>query len=551
MIQTTFIPSSGIDPNLKNHDGLTALHQCCIDGTVDTVALLLKYGADVNITDRDMWTPLHAAATCGHFKVVTTLVKAGADVTAVNGDGDMPHDITEEEVTLQYLRNEMMKRNISPDEVEQIRSRPHDLLLRGVESVLSEGGDLDQAVGQGGETFLHVAIAERYNDVMKLLVDNGASVTVKDGDGWQPVHVAAYWANEEALDILADDPKVNMRAQTNEGETPYELCDDPNLKLDILHILKDRQDSINNGHTSEGDDILFNLDGTHNEDAMDTSLPQTTTDDDWSNPALEDAPPTLPINIEATELHSDRRNSIKDVKHNAPLKRQSSDRSSNADRHAAAIEAITLSLLQRRGSKENSNTPLIHSQSPDSYRQFYEMVHPTPETPEPATESEVPYVHASHLTPQSAHITTHTPGTTTDTTNPDHSPHTPTPDTPKAATATITKESGVATTSVQGGKWEMLREGVMLRPKKKNAAPPPPRGSLQDLKRQRQEEREHKLEQGINDTAENLAYSTFYEGNGRAYEAPSSPSMIRYRYKMAPDDDIKKTIIREKKCVIM
>lgn len=558
--ETDFISLAGIDPNMKNHDGLTALHQCCIDGTVETVALLLKYGADVNVTDQDMWTPLHAAATCGHFKVVTMLVKAGADLTAVNGDGDMPHDITEEEVTLQYLRNEMMKRNISPEDLEQIRCQPHDLLLRDVETVLADGGDLDQQVGQGGETFLHVAIAERHNDIVKLLLDNGASVTVKDGDGWQAVHVAAYWCNEVALEMLAADPKVDLRAETYTGETPYELCDDPNLKLDILHILKDRGDSSHSNCISEGNDSLNDVNDNHDEDAMDKSLPPTITgddnfedDDDLSNPTLEDAPPSPLINIEATELHSDRRSSIKGVKNNAPLKRQSSDRSSNRERQAVAMEAIRPLLQQRRGSKEKTALPPpVHSLSPDNYRQFYEMVHPVTETPEHNTEQEVKPEPASDLfTPQFPHPSAQTPQPTTDTTNPDHSPDTPTPETPEAITARITNGSGVANDRVKGGERAELREGLMLRPRKNNAAPPPPRGSLQDLKRQRQEEREHRLQQGISDTGESLSYSTFYKGNGKPYEAPPSPSMIRYKYKMAPDDGVKQTIIREKKCIVM
>lgn len=549
---------TGIDPNMKNHDGLTALHQCCIDGTVETVALLLKYGADVNVTDQDMWTPLHAAATCGHFKVVTMLVKAGADVTAVNGDGDMPHDITEEEVTLQYLRNEIMKRNISPEDLQRIRCRPHDLLLKDVEAVLAAGGDLDQEVGQDGETFLHVAISERHNDVVKLLLDNGASVTVRDRDGWQPVHVAAYWCNEVALEMLVADLKVDLRAETNKGETPYELCDDPNLKQDILHILKERHDSSHSTHTSEGNDSLIDVNGSHNEDAMDKSPPPTITGDDdsgddydVSNPILEDAPPSPLINIEAPELHSDRRSSIKGVKNNAPLKRQSSDRSSSRERQSVAMEALRPLLMQRRGSKENTALPPhVPSISPDNYSQLYETVQPATETPESPTEQDMPPEPASDLTLQFPHTTVQTSQPTTDTANPDHSPETPTPETPEAITARI-NGSETANEAVKGGERVGLSEGLMLRPRKKNAAPPPPRGSLLDLKRQRQEEREHRLQRGISDTGENLSRPTFYQGNDRPYEAPPSPSMIRYKYTMAPDNIVKQTLFREKKCIVM
>lgn len=222
---------------MMSHDGLTALHQCCIDGTQEMVSLLLKHGANVNITDRDLWTPLHAAATCGHFKIVTILIKAGANLTAVNGDGDMPHDITEDEDTLQYLENELMKRRITESDLEDIRNRPYNSMIADVNNVLTNGGDLNQPLDQGG-TFLHVAIANGFNDIVYLLLRNKASVVARDEDGWQPIHVATYWCNEEALDMLTDGNKqVDLRALTDNGETPYDLCEDPEFKLRILQKL--------------------------------------------------------------------------------------------------------------------------------------------------------------------------------------------------------------------------------------------------------------------------------------------------------------------------
>ncbi|XP_014749318.1 PREDICTED: protein phosphatase 1 regulatory subunit 16A-like [Sturnus vulgaris] len=66
---------SGISPDLCNEDGLTALHQCCIDDSLPLVLLLLDSGAAVNARDAELWTPLHAAATCGHLGLVQLLIQ--------------------------------------------------------------------------------------------------------------------------------------------------------------------------------------------------------------------------------------------------------------------------------------------------------------------------------------------------------------------------------------------------------------------------------------------------------------------------------------------
>uniref|UniRef100_A0A1I8JQP2 ANK_REP_REGION domain-containing protein n=1 Tax=Macrostomum lignano TaxID=282301 RepID=A0A1I8JQP2_9PLAT len=65
---------SGVNPNAANEDGLTALHQCCIDNSETMCRLLLEFNADVNARDTEQWTPLHAAATCGHLGICRLLV---------------------------------------------------------------------------------------------------------------------------------------------------------------------------------------------------------------------------------------------------------------------------------------------------------------------------------------------------------------------------------------------------------------------------------------------------------------------------------------------
>ncbi|XP_075050235.1 LOW QUALITY PROTEIN: protein phosphatase 1 regulatory subunit 16A-like, partial [Mixophyes fleayi] len=96
---------SGFSPNLYNEDGLTALHQCCIDDYEEIVRLLIGAGADVNACDSELWTPLHAAATCGHLHLVELLIQHNANLLAVNSDGNMPYDLCEDDATLDPHRN--------------------------------------------------------------------------------------------------------------------------------------------------------------------------------------------------------------------------------------------------------------------------------------------------------------------------------------------------------------------------------------------------------------------------------------------------------------
>ena len=98
----------GMDPNVKNADGLTALHQAAIENSPKITALVLAKGADVDAKDNDWWTALHAAAACGNWRIAATLIRHDADITAVNADGDLPIDLVEDSDKLRNLLEEEM-----------------------------------------------------------------------------------------------------------------------------------------------------------------------------------------------------------------------------------------------------------------------------------------------------------------------------------------------------------------------------------------------------------------------------------------------------------
>ncbi|KAK7065156.1 hypothetical protein SK128_013227 [Halocaridina rubra] len=149
----------------------------------------------------------------------------------------MPLDIAEDEVIRQYLENEMVKQGLTEGRLDDIRGGTHDQMLKDVNYILSTKGDINQPLDQGG-TLLHIAIANGYNDIVQHLLDNKASFNSRDEDGWEPVHVAAYWSNENALNMLLKEG-ADINALTDYGETPLSLCDDTDIKEYITMKLSD------------------------------------------------------------------------------------------------------------------------------------------------------------------------------------------------------------------------------------------------------------------------------------------------------------------------
>ncbi|XP_040567603.1 protein phosphatase 1 regulatory subunit 16A isoform X2 [Lepeophtheirus salmonis] len=224
----------GVSPDSANEDGLTALHQCCIDDNEEMLELLLENGANVNAKDTELWTPLHAAATCGHLHLVKYLIDRDADLLAVNADGNMPYDLCEDDITLSYIENEMAKRNITQ---AMIDDRRRETELRMLED-LKQNGNLEKRNSQA-ITPLHISAANGYSMVMEYLLDNDVSVDVVDTDLWQPIHAAACWGHLEAVELLAQNG-ANINALTKNGEKPCELTEDEDIKQYLIHLHEQR-----------------------------------------------------------------------------------------------------------------------------------------------------------------------------------------------------------------------------------------------------------------------------------------------------------------------
>ncbi|CAJ1960743.1 unnamed protein product [Sphenostylis stenocarpa] len=81
-------------PHVKDKDGATPLHYAVQVGAKMTVKLLIKYKADVNVEDNEGWTPLHVAIQSRNRDIGKILLVNGADKTRKNKDGKTALDLS-------------------------------------------------------------------------------------------------------------------------------------------------------------------------------------------------------------------------------------------------------------------------------------------------------------------------------------------------------------------------------------------------------------------------------------------------------------------------
>ncbi|XP_060633384.2 protein phosphatase 1 regulatory subunit 12A isoform X6 [Anolis sagrei] len=254
----------GADINYANVDGLTALHQACIDDNIDMVKFLVENGASINQPDNEGWIPLHAASSCGYLDIAEYLISQGAHVGAVNSEGDTPLDIAEEEAMEELLQNEVNRQGV---DIEAARKEEERIMLRDARQWLNSGHINDVRHAKSGGTALHVAAAKGYTEVLKLLIQAGYDVNIKDYDGWTPLHAAAHWGKEEACRILVEN-LCDMETVNKVGQTAFDVADE-----DILGYLEELQKKQNMLHSEKKEKKSPLIESTANMDNNQSQKP--------------------------------------------------------------------------------------------------------------------------------------------------------------------------------------------------------------------------------------------------------------------------------------
>nr|NP_001247333.1 uncharacterized protein Dmel_CG42534, isoform D [Drosophila melanogaster]AFH06650.1 uncharacterized protein Dmel_CG42534, isoform D [Drosophila melanogaster] len=143
----TLIGLCGAPTDLIDSNGCTALHYAVTLGHADATARLLDLEADPNRQDRKGRTPAHCGCSKGQFETLKLLKERGANLWLRNAKGDLPLH-------------------------EAAASGRRELL----EWLLAQRPKQVNTTSNDGRSLLHIAAANDYTDMCKLLLDYGADV---------------------------------------------------------------------------------------------------------------------------------------------------------------------------------------------------------------------------------------------------------------------------------------------------------------------------------------------------------------------------------------
>jgi ankyrin repeat protein len=148
----------GADVNVRQADGMTALHWAAYQDDLGSVEMLVRAGADVNATNRYGVTPLSMACTNGNGAMAEFLIQAGADPNASLPGGETPL---------------------------MIAARTGK--MAAVKALLSHSADVNAKEAGRGQTALMWAAAEGHTEVVEALIAAGADFRTPLDSGFTPL----------------------------------------------------------------------------------------------------------------------------------------------------------------------------------------------------------------------------------------------------------------------------------------------------------------------------------------------------------------------------
>lgn len=168
----------GANINAQDEDGNTAVMAATQQNQVEIVKMLIAHGADINIRNNRLDNVLLYAGAEGLLEMVQLAIQAGADTKITNRYGGIAIIPACERGHIEVVKELLTH---SDTNVNHINDLHWTALLEAI--ILSDGGKTHQ-------------------EIVQLLIDHGADVSIADKDGVKPLQHAKDKGYQEMVEML-------------------------------------------------------------------------------------------------------------------------------------------------------------------------------------------------------------------------------------------------------------------------------------------------------------------------------------------------------------
>ncbi|XP_008205448.1 putative ankyrin repeat protein RF_0381 isoform X2 [Nasonia vitripennis] len=219
--------SNGANVNDYDMYRKTALHIAVENSDRKMIKLLLEHNADVNVKNCNGRTPLHLAVRGRYIDIAKMLLSHGADVN------DIIYDFEEYRWTALHIA---------------VKNKDEKMI-----KLLLEYNSNVNAKEDHYRTPLHIASVSHCPDIAKILLNAGADINDADKQGLIPFHLAIRIEDEKMVEFLLQH-NANVHAKRDDGKSCLHFAAE-NRSASIAKILLNKGANINDT-TKDGRTVL-------------------------------------------------------------------------------------------------------------------------------------------------------------------------------------------------------------------------------------------------------------------------------------------------------
>ncbi len=231
------------NPNQRNKENTFPLHTAARTGDILTTKLLVENGALIDCFNASHQTPLYIAAENNHVEIVEYLIEKGAKVNHWTVNVTTPLMIAVIEGNTKAVEVLLQKgadlqipdkndKSVLFHAAEQNQTEVLKALLAN-----DKGRDLVKVADQYDNLPIHVAAEEGHLESLKILVNTGSPLRMKNEDERAPIHLASIHGRLNIIEELLIHDRNLIMMQDEDSNTPLHLaCINKRYKTTALLI---------------------------------------------------------------------------------------------------------------------------------------------------------------------------------------------------------------------------------------------------------------------------------------------------------------------------
>ncbi|XP_065174102.1 serine/threonine-protein phosphatase 6 regulatory ankyrin repeat subunit A isoform X3 [Atheta coriaria] len=246
--------------------GMTPLMYAVKDNRTSILDRLIELGSDVGARNNDNYNALHISAMHSREDVVKLLLtKKGVDPYSAGGSRQQTavHLVASRQTGTATAILRALLHAAGKDIRVKVDGRGKIPLLLAVEAgnqsmcrelLGAQTADQLKSTAPNGDTALHLAARRKDIDMVRILVDYGTSVDIRNGEGQTPLHIAAAEGDETLVKYFYG-VRASASVTDNQDRTPMHLAAE-NGHAAIIELLADKFKASILERTKDGSTLM-------------------------------------------------------------------------------------------------------------------------------------------------------------------------------------------------------------------------------------------------------------------------------------------------------